>query len=146
MTIPVWFLPTITALFMWGLTTFLPKLAVRTLPPLHLAVYSSFFSLATVIVVMAFYGFQIDFQWQGVWLSVLIGILGKAGFLMFLFAIRSNSMTPATVVTSLYPVVAVALSFFILHERLTERQMAGVALGICSIVLMVVARDDRLKK
>ena len=145
MAITPWLLPSMLAVVLWGGSMFLPKLAVRTLPPLHLTVYSAVsFSLAA-LVMLAFYGFHIDFNPQGVLLAVAVGFLGTIAQILFIVAIRYGSMTYGTVVTSLYPVVATLLAFFVLDEKLTVRQGAGIALGICSLILIVAAGDDKAK-
>lgn len=141
MSIEPWFPPATATLVLWGIMMFLPKLAVRNLPPLHLAVYSAFFSLVAAFGLTASRGFELEFDGKGVVLAVCIGILGRLGGIMYLIAIRNGPMTYGAVITSLYPVITAALSFFILHETLTMRQMAGIVLGICSLVLMVMAHD-----
>ncbi len=146
MTIVPWLLPSILSLVLWGGSIFLPKLAVRTLPPLHLTVYSAvFFALASLIM-LAFYGFQVDFDPRGALLAITVGIVGTIAQVMFIIAIRYGSMTYGTVVTSLYPVLATLLAFFILGEKLSGRQAAGIVLGICSLILIVVAGDDKSKE
>jgi drug/metabolite transporter (DMT)-like permease len=141
-----WLLLSLVSVVLWGGSMFLPKLAVRTLPPLHLTVYSTiFFSLAALLM-MAFHGFELDFNPQGVLLAVTVGVLGTIAQILFVLAIRYGSMTYGTVITSLYPVVATLLAFFVLHEELTMRQAAGIVLGICSLILIVAAGDDKAKE
>jgi drug/metabolite transporter (DMT)-like permease len=47
------------------------------------------------------------------------------------------------VITSLYPAVATLLAYLILGEALTVRQVAGIILGIFSLILMVKASDQK---
>lgn len=140
-----WLPSAMVALIIWGVAMFLPKLAVRTLPPFHLVVYSTSFSLFGAVIMLAFYGFPLQFEWRGVLLTLATGILGTAGWLMYVVAIRHGSMIYGVVMTSLYPVVTALLSFWVLGERLTDRQMGGLVLGVCALILMVVAADDQVQ-
>ena len=121
---------------------FLPKLAVRTLPPLHLIVYDSGFFFLGAVGVLVFRGYTLECDLMGIFLAVLSGILSTLGTLLYFFAIRYGSMIYGTVIASLYPVIATVLAFFVLGETLTLQQTAGIILGLCSIVLMVIAGDD----
>ena len=147
MTIAPWFLPSMMVMVFWGISMFLPKLALKTLPPLHLVVYSTGFFIAESFLLLAFYGFKLDFDPRGVFFAMSVGVLVTLGQVLYLFAIRhDNRMIHVTVITSMYPAVSTLLAFLILDEKLTLRQMSGIALGLCSIILMVMARDSKTKK
>lgn len=143
MTIADWFLPSMLAAALWGVSMFLPKLAVKALPPLHLVFYATFFWLLASIVMMAFYGFELEYDAWGIFIAVAVGVIGTVAQLLYTFAISRHAMTYAIVITSLYPAVATGLAYFILDETVSLRQAAGILLGICAIVLMVGAHDDQ---
>ncbi|MCK5517786.1 MAG: DMT family transporter [Alphaproteobacteria bacterium] len=145
MTIAPWLLPSILIFVLWGVQIFLPKLAVRTLPPLHLIVYESGFFFLGAIGMLVFRGESLEFNSVGVFIAVSTGFLSTLGALLFFFAIRYGSITYGAVVTSLYPVVATMLAFFVLDEKLTLWQITGIILGICALILMAVADDDKIK-
>jgi len=142
MAIEVWFLPSIIALTIWGVTGFLSKVALKSLPPLHLLVYGALFFLTAAVFVQIFYGGP-EFHARGVTLAICVGAAGSVGQLMFLLALRDGPLTYVSMISSLYPLIATVLAFILLGEPLTPRQMAGVAMGICAIVLLVVSRDKQ---
>jgi transporter family protein len=142
MAIEVWFLPSLIALTIWGVTGFLSKIALGSLPPLHLQVYGALFFLATAALVQIFYGGP-EFDARGVMLAFCVGMAGSVGQLMFLLALRDGPLTYVSMISSLYPLIATLMAFLLLNEPMTLRQMAGVALGICAIVLLVVSRDKQ---
>ena len=131
------------AVILWGMSMFLPKLAVKTLPPLSMIVYFSVFFLVAAVVMQAFFGFKIDFDIRGILIALGVGISGTIAQLLYIFSIRNGPMSQGMVITSLYPGVSTLLAFFILHEKLSVQQGAGIVLGICSLILMVVACDDK---
>lgn len=138
MTIAPWFLPALLTLVLWGVVVFLPKLAVRTLAPLSLAIYSNITFFLGVVVIMALQGFHLEFEPMGVFLAISIGLFGGAGQLCYIYSIRQGAMTNGMIVSALYPIVAMTLAFFILGEKLTTQQIVGVILGLLSLVLMVI--------
>ncbi|MBI3441167.1 MAG: DMT family transporter [Proteobacteria bacterium] len=146
MVIAAWSPPAMLALLLWGVSTFLPKVAVRTLSPFHMVVYSSGFFLCGATAVVVSRGFHVSFDPKGVLLGISVGILGTIGQTLYLFAIRHAKMTGVTAVSALYPVVATVLAFFILDEGLTWRQTAGIILGICALVLTTMANDHKTKQ
>ncbi len=138
-----WVYPSMLAVALWGVSAFLPKLALRQLPPLHMTVYSNCFFLLGCVALQAFYGFHVQFNAHGVLLAVLVGVTGTLAQILYYISLRTNSLTYNVVITSLYPVVATLLAYLFLGETLSARQAAGVALGILSLLLMVKARDRK---
>ena len=138
-----WLFPSIAAVILWGVSMFTPKLALRTLPPFHLTIYSYSIFMLGAVVLQAFYGFHIDFDPRGVLLAVAVGVIGGISQITYTTSLRTNSMTYSVVITSLYPVVATLLAYFFLGEALTLRQIAGIILGIFSLILMVRSSDHK---
>ncbi|WP_197681561.1 EamA family transporter [Actinopolymorpha singaporensis] len=64
------------------------------------------------------------------------GILAAAGLTLYLAATGQTSMSVAVVLSSLYPVVPVLLGVVVLRERLTRRQVAGLATAAVTVVLV----------
>lgn len=135
-------MPSITALLIWGVTGFLSKIALRGLPPLHLLVYGALFFLLSAGAVQLVYG-GLEFDPKGVVLALCIGAAGSVGQLMFLVALRDGPLTYVSMISSLYPLIATLLAFFVLSEPISLRQATGIALGIASIILLVAARDKQ---
>lgn len=145
MTIAPWLVPTLASVFLWGISMFLPSLAIRKLPPFHLTIYSYSFFLAGSIILQGFYGFHVGFEPKGAALAASVGFLGGIAQILYNVSLKSSTMTYSVVITSLYPVVATILAYFILDEALTLRQTAGIILGILSLILMVKASDHKNK-
>jgi drug/metabolite transporter (DMT)-like permease len=145
MTIAPWVLPSILSVFLWGISMFLPSLAIKRLPPFHMTIYSYSFFLLGSIILQGFYEFHVGFDMRGSALAAAVGIVGGIAQILYNVSLKSSSMTYSVVVTSLYPVVATLLAYFILGEDLTLRQTAGIILVILSLILMVKASDSKIK-
>jgi len=138
-----WLLPSFLAIILWGVSMFLPKLAIRRLPPFHMTLYSYSIFMFGAIVLQAFYGFHIEFDLRGVLLALSVGVIGGVSQIIYNFSLHTRSITYSIVITSLYPAVATLLAFIFLGEALTLRQTTGILLGICSLILMVKASDQK---
>jgi drug/metabolite transporter (DMT)-like permease len=69
--------------------------------------------------------------------GALAGLLATAAVLAFLLATQTGLLTVASVVTSLYPAVTIALAALVLRERIHASQ--GVGLVLCGVAVGLVA-------
>jgi drug/metabolite transporter (DMT)-like permease len=66
----------------------------------------------------------------------LVGLLDTAANSAFAIATTSGLLSLVSVVGGLFPIVTVALAYFLLHERLHKIQRAGVLLALAGIPLI----------
>jgi uncharacterized membrane protein len=71
------------------------------------------------------------------WIVIAGGILDMLANLLYLLASRQGPLTLVVTLSSLYPASTVLLARFLLHERLSVRQWAGVVLALTAIVMIV---------
>lgn len=69
--------------------------------------------------------------------GVLAGLLATVAVVAFLLATQTGLLTVASVVTSLYPAVTIALAALVLRERIHASQ--GVGLLLCGLAVGLVA-------
>jgi drug/metabolite transporter (DMT)-like permease len=69
---------------------------------------------------------------------LVVGLLDTAGNASFIVAAQTGALAIAAVLSSLYPVVTVVLAVALLHERITRRHVAGIALTAVAIALISV--------
>jgi transporter family protein len=73
---------------------------------------------------------------RGVFPAIVTGVLGTIGFLCFLYALTTGSVSVVTTLTALYPAVTILLAVVFLRESITLRQVAGMGLAIVSVILL----------
>lgn len=69
-------------------------------------------------------------------LGAAAGVLAATALALYLFALRTELVTVAVVLSSLYPVVPVLVGLVLLREQLRRSQGAGVALAMVATVLI----------
>jgi bacterial/archaeal transporter family protein len=131
-----WMLPTFGALILWGFWGFIPKLTTHYLSPRSAVVYEVMGGLLLALIVLASSKFQLDFHPKGSAFAIVTGMLGLLGAFCFLLAVSKGPVTLVATTSALYPVVSVLLAVFILHESVTFKQLAGIALAILAMILV----------
>jgi uncharacterized membrane protein len=72
-------------------------------------------------------------------LTITGGLVDMLANLLYLLATRQGPLTLVVTLSALYPASTVLLARFVLHERLSTPQWAGVALALTAIVMIVSA-------
>lgn len=129
------------ALVIWGVTAFLPKIALRSLSPFQMIVYHSVFFFIGGMLAQVVFG-KPEFKLPGVYFAIATGACGTLGQILYLTALKRGPVTYVSMISSLYPLIATVMAFTLLHDPVSLRQAIGVALGIGSIILLVKADDN----
>ena len=133
------------ATFAWGGNGVAGKLAVGTVPPFTLT------SLRWSMVILILFWparHALREQWPVVrknW--KLLTFLGLTGFVTFNFsfyiALHYTTAINATIEQSAMPIVVILVAFFVLGERITPMQLAGIIVSMIGVTI-TVARGDLL--
>jgi transporter family protein len=127
---------------LWGLTGLTQKLATNYISvELSLIVFSAaFIPIAAVILLLVPLDWKIShLAW---FLAILGGLLNGLGVLSSLAAFHHGGK--ASVVTpliALYPVVTVALAVPFLHEKISHREVAGIALALLATAALSYEKE-----
>lgn len=101
-----------------------------------LAVAQAMGVVAVAVTATALGGRWVPYDRSQAW-GVLAGLLATAAVVAFLLATQTGLLTVASVVTSLYPAITVALAAVALRERIHGSQ--GVGLLLCGMAVGLVA-------
>ncbi|WP_035240389.1 EamA family transporter [Desulfobacter vibrioformis] len=130
-----WIVPASMTLICWGLWAFIPKITTRHISPMSAVVYESVGALTMGVIVLAMIHFRPDVNARGIFLAVVTGMLGMAGGLGFLFAVRSGKVSVVAMFTSLSPLITIALGYVVLNEAITLKEGFGILSAFIAIVL-----------
>jgi bacterial/archaeal transporter family protein len=131
-----WLAFSILTLILWGVWSFLGKVATQHLP--SPAVYLLTISGHLVVVAFILVEGLGPVTWQPAGVAAALGS-GIAMAVALLFFFKALARGPAIVVvplTALYPAVAVVLSWIFLRESLTLRHLIGLALALAAVWLL----------
>lgn len=118
-------------ILLWGVSSFLNRLSVERMPPLLMQVIvgSVFFFYIPVALRLTGVNNPLHYKWSAY--SVILTVFATfcsitANILLYTSLKGSNHSGSSTMMISLYPVVTLILSVFILHEHFTPWKIAGV--------------------
>jgi transporter family protein len=130
-----WMTMSLAAVVLWGLWAFLPTIATATLDPRAVVLFQAAGSLAVLVFIAASGALATAFHWKGATLAVASGVASTLGSLAFVYALTRGRATNVLIVTSLYPVVSLALAFLVLGETMSIRKLAAIACAIAAVLL-----------
>ncbi len=131
-----WLGYSLIAVGLWGLWGFLSKVATFDLPPAATYLLAVAGHLVVIGYLAATGPLAIPWQAAGVAAALGAGLCMAFGLLFFFKAKAGGAAAVVVPVTALYPLVTVILSWTVLHETLTLRHLAGVALALAAVWLL----------
>lgn len=131
-----WFIFSLLALVTWGLWGFFPKIALKYIGPQSASFYEVIGAVIFGIIILFIMGFKLETNISGITFGILTGFAALLGGLFLLYAFSTGSkVSTAIVITALYPIVTIFLSFFILHETITLKQGIAMIFALIAVVL-----------
>jgi transporter family protein len=125
-----WVLFSIMTVVCWGLWGVCSKMASAYSRPRQTLLFQAVGAVAFALVVLALERFQIQRSPIGFGWSFAAGFLNFVGFLFFFAAVEKGKVSTIISLSSLYPVVTIALSIAFLHEKITPREGLGIVLAL----------------
>jgi len=125
-----WLLYSLMTVLCWGLWGIFSKLASNYSRPRQTLLFQAVGVVAFAMVVLFVEQFQIQKTAAGFWWSFAAGFVNFIGFLAFFAAVQKDKVSTVISLSSLYPVITIALSVLLLHEKITRREGLGIALAL----------------
>lgn len=97
------------------------------------------------LVVLKLTHFKFDFSSKSVIYGLLIGLTGAGGQLILFEALREGPAYIIFPIVSLYPVVTIGLSLWILKERANKRGWVGIVLALIAIFLLSYMKPENME-
>ena len=132
-----WVLPAIVAFVCWGIWGFIPKITTQYISPMSALIFEAVGAVIMGFAVLALMGFQPEIHPKGIGLGILTGILGLAGALGFLFAVKSGKVSVVAMFTAMAPIVTILLAYFLLKEPITLKEGLGMVFAFVALFLFV---------
>jgi drug/metabolite transporter (DMT)-like permease len=82
--------------------------------------------------------------WNGVGSIVYLSVFGSLfGLVAFTYLLQNVAVTKVATYAFVNPMIAVLLGVLILHERLAPAEIAGMAVIVCAVAMVIYSRVDR---
>jgi transporter family protein len=134
--LPKWLLYALLCVFWWGIFGFLAKLGSNQVAPRQMQILFTGGMLPLAAAAFLSGRRRVDTDRTGVFYGILNGVLAGLGGLAYFAAMEKGKASLVGPVTSLFPLLTVVLAVLILHERMNRIQIAGIVLGMISIVIL----------
>ncbi len=122
--------------FLWGIATFLYKLANNHIHPVLVASVSALIYVAAIPIYPLIFKEKYNWDFQGI-IYVMIGaIIMCSGTLANNFALQKGSLGSTVMITGLYPIVSTVLSMIFLGEEISVKKVFGIILAIVAIQMV----------
>jgi bacterial/archaeal transporter family protein len=131
-----WLFYSLMTLLCWGLWGVFSKLASNYSRPRQTLLFQAVGVMAFALVVLFIEQFQIQKTAAGFGWSFAAGFVNFVGFLAFFAAVQKGKVSTVISLSSLYPVITIALSVLLLHEKITRREGLGIAFAITACWLL----------
>ena len=133
-----WLVYSLLTFFCWGFSVFLPKFALQRINPKTACVFQGFGYWIIISAVLIHAKFKLDMNFKGTGIAMLSGAIGMIGALSFLYALSKGKASVVVILTALYPMLTLILSFIILKEKISLTQGIGILLALIAVVLLSI--------
>jgi len=131
-----WLPAAFIALFSFGLWGLFTKLAVIYIDSKSALIYQTAGVVIIGIITLSMTNFKPAIDAKGLVYALLTGITYGVGCLFYFVAASRGKIITVVTLTALYPLITIMLSFLLLKETITIKQVMGIIFAMISILLM----------
>ena len=131
-----WFWIALIAILLWGLGSFLGKVALIKDIPYRVYLFEGIGTLTVLTFFILFKRREIFTGFSFNPLALIMGLSWGLGTILFITALKPGKLSVIGPLTAVYPAVTVLLAFIFLHESLGLREVLGIIFAIFSVVLL----------
>ncbi|MBX3709579.1 MAG: EamA family transporter [Gammaproteobacteria bacterium] len=131
-----WLPAALLALFSFGLWGLFSKLAIAHIDSKSALIFQTAGVLIVGIITLSMLNFKPETDMKGLSFGLLTGIAYGVGCLFYLIAADKGKIITIVTLTALYPLVTIVLSYFLLQETISLRQVLGILLALIAIFFM----------
>lgn len=85
-------------------------------------------------------------SWHGVESILYLSVFGSlCGLVAFTYLLQNVAVTKVSTYAFVNPMIAVLLGVAVLHERLSPTELAGMAVIVCAVAIVIYSKVDRTK-
>ncbi len=135
-----WLIFSLITLILWGLWGVVLKIATNKIlewKSVYIATNSAIIVVLTVILLTSIGNLKLtptSYLW-----GFFAGLMGTLGYIFLVLSLEAGGKASVVIaLTSVYPVLTALLSKYILKEKITNFQWAGIFLAVIAIILLSI--------
>ncbi|MCK4946322.1 MAG: DMT family transporter [Alphaproteobacteria bacterium] len=123
-------------LVLWGISTFLPKMALQSLSMESVLFYGAIGNMLVALPVLFFLKWRLEKDKKGI--AIIACTSGFAVFsaMLYYYAIQLGPVATIVTITAMYPIVTLILARIFLKEKINLLQLLAIFMAMLSIVLL----------
>jgi transporter family protein len=133
--LPRWLIYALLCILAWGTWGFVAKLGADRIAPGPLQILATAGTFPLAFIAFLQLRMRLEKDARGITYGIANGVLSGIGLLAYYAAVSRGKVSVVGPVTSLFPLLTVALAFLFLRERLNRVQVVGVVLSLIAIAI-----------
>jgi transporter family protein len=130
------FLPALAAMVLWGISCWLPKLAMQGMEPHSVIFYEALGNLIVVVPVLFFLKGKLEGGRAGISLTACSSCFSIVAIFCYFTALKLGTVAVVVTITALYPVIVLLLARIFLGEKMNIRQLSAVCMALVAVALL----------
>ena len=131
----IWYM--VLTVLLWGGWAILSKLVTEEMPENHAVFIFTLGAASVAVVLLVVRRFRVEVNPRGVCYGIANGVVSNTGNLAVFAAFANDPGGHSSLIATLsglYPLITVAMAVFLLRERPTALQCAGLVLAVVAII------------
>ncbi len=134
-----WIPPAIISLLLYGLWGFLGAKASQLTNAKTVFIISCIGTMIAGLMVIPLIPHRMEMSMPSLTFSLLTGLATGFGTLMFIYALQRGPAVPIVMLTALYPMITILLTFLFLNQTISLKQGIGILLSLTAIYCLTSA-------
>lgn len=122
-------------MILFGINAIIYKIAPQ-IDPVTLALISFVISATATFLYWLIFAPAKQASWQGISVGIIAGVVSAVALITFIAALQLGKASVVNTIRALSAGITVILAITFLSEKLTLLQVAGIVLGIISVILL----------
>ena len=132
-----WLLPSLGVLVLWGISMFLPKVALQRLSSENVLFYSAVGNMVVAMPILLFLRGKLEKNKKGIAITACTSGIGIFSAMLYYYAIRLGPVATITTITAMAPIITLILARIFLKDKINRLQFLAICMAIVSIFLLV---------
>ncbi len=145
----LWIILSLLVFLAWGFQGFVMKFANKTMKAESIFFYMTITGILLIPIALFMTDFnqEINWDWNGPYLTAAIMLLNSVGALMLVYAFRyGKAIVVSPLVNAVAPIITVVISLILYQVIPHTVIISGIVLAIIAIFLLAIEEDDPQKE